>query len=86
MAYVLPYLQDSNCDESFDQEASTPSRISVAKHIVEAGIAFMENVGLTSQAISVLDGIRPQTKNVPSSIKDFTLCLEQELFLCLQLD
>ena len=50
-------------------EGGTPSRISAAKHIVEAGIALMENVGLTYQTLSVLDGFTPQTKNVPSGIK-----------------
>ncbi|PWA76857.1 hypothetical protein CTI12_AA228690 [Artemisia annua] len=51
-------------------EGGTPSRISAAKDIVEAGIALMENVGLTCQAINVLDGFRPQTENVPSGIKN----------------
>ncbi|KAD4180188.1 hypothetical protein E3N88_28779 [Mikania micrantha] len=35
-------------------EGGAPSRISTAKHIVEAGIAVMGRVGLTPQAISPL--------------------------------
>lgn len=50
-------------------EGGAPSRISAAKHIVEAGIAVMGHVGLTPQAISVLGGFRPQGKNVLSAVK-----------------
>ncbi|PWA98480.1 ketopantoate hydroxymethyltransferase 1 [Artemisia annua] len=50
-------------------EGGSPSRISAAKHIVEAGIAVMGHVGLTPQAISVLGGFRPQGKNVLSADK-----------------
>lgn len=41
-------------------EGGSPSRITAAKSIVEAGIAVMGHVGLTPQAISVLGGFRPQ--------------------------
>ncbi|KAD4180196.1 hypothetical protein E3N88_28787 [Mikania micrantha] len=44
-------------------ERGAPSRISTAKHTVEAGTAVMGRVGLTPQAISVLGGFRPQEKN-----------------------
>lgn len=50
-------------------EGGSPSRISAAKAIVEAGIAVMGHVGLTPQAISVLGGFRPQGKNVASAVK-----------------
>ncbi|KAF7815241.1 3-methyl-2-oxobutanoate hydroxymethyltransferase 1, mitochondrial-like [Senna tora] len=50
-------------------EGRTPSRISAAKAIVEAGIAAIGHVGLTPKAISVLGGFRPQRKNVASAIK-----------------
>ncbi|KAK9074269.1 hypothetical protein SSX86_006866 [Deinandra increscens subsp. villosa] len=50
-------------------EGGAPSRISAAKHIVEAGIAVMGHVGLTPQAISVLGGFRPQGRNVLSAVK-----------------
>nr|KJB24788.1 hypothetical protein B456_004G160400 [Gossypium raimondii] len=41
-------------------EGGSPSRITAAKAIVEAGIAVIGHVGLTPQAISVLGGFRPQ--------------------------
>ncbi|KAG8486345.1 hypothetical protein CXB51_019826 [Gossypium anomalum] len=47
----------------------SPSRITAAKAIVEAGIAVIGHVGLTPQAISVLGRFRPQGKNVSSAIK-----------------
>ncbi|KAK9094058.1 hypothetical protein Scep_025527 [Stephania cephalantha] len=50
-------------------EGGSPSRITAAKAIVEAGIAVMGHVGLTPQAISVLGGFRPQGKNAESAIK-----------------
>ena len=50
-------------------EGGSPSRITAAKAIIEAGIAVMGHVGLTPQAISVLGGFRPQGKNVSSAIK-----------------
>ncbi|XP_059651334.1 3-methyl-2-oxobutanoate hydroxymethyltransferase 1, mitochondrial isoform X2 [Cornus florida] len=50
-------------------EGGSPSRISAAKSIVEAGIAVMGHVGLTPQAISVLGGFRPQGKNVASAVQ-----------------
>ncbi|KAI3818545.1 hypothetical protein L1987_12355 [Smallanthus sonchifolius] len=50
-------------------EGGAPSRISAAKHIVEAGIAVMGHVGLTPQAISVLGGFRPQGKTIHSAVK-----------------
>ncbi|KAK9121965.1 hypothetical protein Syun_019582 [Stephania yunnanensis] len=50
-------------------EGGSPSRITAAKAIVEAGIAVMGHVGLTPQAISVLGGFRPQGKNADSAIK-----------------
>ncbi|KAF8038772.1 hypothetical protein BT93_B1351 [Corymbia citriodora subsp. variegata] len=50
-------------------EGGSPSRITAAKAIVEAGIAVMGHVGLTPQAISVLGGFRPQGKNISSAIK-----------------
>ncbi|XP_052194557.1 3-methyl-2-oxobutanoate hydroxymethyltransferase 1, mitochondrial-like isoform X1 [Diospyros lotus] len=50
-------------------EGGSPSRITAAKAIVEAGIAVMGHVGLTPQAISVLGGFRPQGKNVASAVK-----------------
>ncbi|KDP36668.1 hypothetical protein JCGZ_07886 [Jatropha curcas] len=50
-------------------EGGSPSRITAAKAIVEAGIAVMGHVGLTPQAISVLGGFRPQGKNISSAVK-----------------
>lgn len=50
-------------------EGGSPSRITAARGIVEAGIAVMGHVGLTPQAISVLGGFRPQGKNVTSAVK-----------------
>lgn len=50
-------------------EGGSPSRISAAKAIVEAGIAVMGHVGLTPQAISVLGGFRPQGKSFSSAVK-----------------
>lgn len=50
-------------------EGGSPSRITAAKAIVDAGIAVMGHVGLTPQAISVLGGFRPQGKNIGSAIK-----------------
>ncbi|KAK2645518.1 hypothetical protein Ddye_020713 [Dipteronia dyeriana] len=50
-------------------EGASPSRISAAIAIVEAGIAVMGHVGLTPQAISVLGGFRPQGKNIASAVK-----------------
>ncbi|KAE8681967.1 3-methyl-2-oxobutanoate hydroxymethyltransferase 1 [Hibiscus syriacus] len=50
-------------------EGGSPSRITAAKAIVEAGIAVIGHVGLTPQAISVLGGFRPQGKNVTSAVK-----------------
>ncbi|KAF5744397.1 hypothetical protein HS088_TW08G01002 [Tripterygium wilfordii] len=50
-------------------EGGSPSRITAAKAIVEAGIAVMGHVGLTPQAISVLGGFRPQGKNIASAVK-----------------
>lgn len=50
-------------------EGGSPSRITAAKAIVEAGIAVMGHVGLTPQAISVLGGFRPQGRNMSSAVK-----------------
>ncbi|KAK4744523.1 hypothetical protein SAY87_010835 [Trapa incisa] len=50
-------------------EGGSPSRITAAKAIVEAGIAVMGHVGLTPQAISVLGGFRPQGRNIASAVK-----------------
>ena len=50
-------------------EGGSPSRITAAKAIVEAGIAVMGHVGLTPQAISVLGGFRAQGKNIASAVK-----------------
>ena len=50
-------------------EGGSPSRITAAKAVVEAGIAVMGHVGLTPQAISALGGFRPQGKNVTSAVK-----------------
>ncbi|CAM8962975.1 unnamed protein product [Rhodiola kirilowii] len=50
-------------------EGGSPSRITAAKSIVEAGIAVIGHVGLTPQAISVLGGFRPQGRNAVSAIK-----------------
>ncbi|GAB4844532.1 3-methyl-2-oxobutanoate hydroxymethyltransferase 1, mitochondrial [Ancistrocladus abbreviatus] len=50
-------------------EGGSPSRITAAKAIVEAGIAVIGHVGLTPQAISVLGGFRPQGKSVASAVK-----------------
>ncbi|KAE8681923.1 3-methyl-2-oxobutanoate hydroxymethyltransferase 1 [Hibiscus syriacus] len=49
-------------------EGGFPSRISTVKVIVEAGIVVIGHVGLTPQAIIVLDGFRPQGKNVASAV------------------
>ena len=40
-------------------EGGSPSRVTAAKAVAEAGIAVMGHVGLTPQAISVLGGFRP---------------------------
>ncbi|KAG6479885.1 hypothetical protein ZIOFF_063361 [Zingiber officinale] len=50
-------------------EGGGPSRIGAAKAIVEAGIAVMGHVGLTPQAISILNGFMLQEKIVASAIK-----------------
>ncbi|KAL6279135.1 hypothetical protein ACE6H2_016016 [Prunus campanulata] len=50
-------------------EGGSPSRITAAKSIVEAGIVVMGHVGLTPQAISVLGVFRPQGRNVASTVK-----------------
>ncbi|KAI9109899.1 hypothetical protein K1719_018940 [Acacia pycnantha] len=50
-------------------EGGSPSRVTAAKAIVEAGIAVIGHVGLTPQAISVLGGFKPQGKNVSSAVK-----------------
>ncbi|XP_054793337.1 3-methyl-2-oxobutanoate hydroxymethyltransferase 1, mitochondrial-like [Prosopis cineraria] len=50
-------------------EGGSPSRITAAKAIVEAGIAVIGHVGLTPQAISVLGGFKPQGKNVSGAVK-----------------
>lgn len=50
-------------------EGGSPSRITAARAIVEAGIAVMGHVGLTPQAISALGGFRPQGKNLASAVK-----------------
>ncbi|KNA19503.1 hypothetical protein SOVF_060440 [Spinacia oleracea] len=50
-------------------EGASPSRITAAKAIVEAGIAVIGHVGLTPQAISVLGGFRPQGRNISSAVK-----------------
>ncbi|GKB83864.1 nucleosome assembly protein 1;4 [Tanacetum coccineum] len=51
------------------------SRISAAKHIVEAGIAVMGNVGLTPQAISVFGGFRPQREECSQCRQGTSLAL-----------
>lgn len=56
-------------------EGGSPSRITAAKAIVEAGIAVMGHVGLTPQAISVLGGFRPQGKNISSAVKVCFSCI-----------
>lgn len=60
-------------------EGGSPSRVTAAKAIVEAGIAVMGHVGLTPQAISVLGGFRPQGKNVASAVK---VCLTLVVSIC----
>lgn len=50
-------------------EGGSPSRITAARAIVEAGIAVIGHVGLTPQAISVLGGFRPQGKSVATAVK-----------------
>lgn len=55
-------------------EGGSPSRITAAKAIVDAGIAVIGHVGLTPQAISVLGGFRPQGKNVVSAVKVSLVC------------
>ncbi|CAN0884513.1 3-methyl-2-oxobutanoate hydroxymethyltransferase 2, mitochondrial [Linum grandiflorum] len=50
-------------------EGGSPSRITAAKAIVEAGIAVIGHVGLTPQAISVLGGFRAQGRNIASAVK-----------------
>ncbi|KAK9757884.1 hypothetical protein RND81_01G193100 [Saponaria officinalis] len=55
--------------DSIKLEGGSPSRITAAKAIVEAGIAVMGHVGLTPQAISVLGGFRPQGRTVSSAVK-----------------
>ncbi|KAF3573580.1 hypothetical protein F2Q69_00062378 [Brassica cretica] len=50
-------------------EGGSPSRITAARSVVEAGIAVMGHVGLTPQAISVLGGFRPQGRNIASAVK-----------------
>ena len=67
-------------------EGGSPSRISAAKAIVEAGIAVMGHVGLTPQAISVLGGFRPQGRNVASAVKVpysfFHICVSVRCVFC----
>ncbi|KAL5571293.1 hypothetical protein UlMin_020890 [Ulmus minor] len=65
---VVRILKEGGMD-GIKLEGASPSRISAAKAIVEAGIAVMGHVGLTPQAISVLGGFKPQGKNVSSAIK-----------------
>ena len=63
-------------------EGGSPSRITAAKAIVEAGIAVMGHVGLTPQAISVLGGFRPQGRNVASAVKVVSYSLYLCVFVC----
>ncbi|EPS64105.1 hypothetical protein M569_10672, partial [Genlisea aurea] len=62
------FLKEGGMD-AIKLEGGSPSRITAAKAIVEAGIAVMGHVGLTPQAISVLGGFRPQGKTVESAVK-----------------
>ncbi|KAL6659851.1 hypothetical protein ACP70R_002680 [Stipagrostis hirtigluma subsp. patula] len=50
-------------------EGGSPSRVSAAKAIVDAGVAVMGHVGLTPQAISALGGFRAQGKTVDGALK-----------------
>lgn len=61
-------LKDGGMD-AIKLEGASPSRITAAKAIVEAGIAVIGHVGLTPQSISVLGGFRPQGRNVSSAVK-----------------
>ncbi|GAB2245060.1 hypothetical protein Droror1_Dr00000553 [Drosera rotundifolia] len=65
---AVRFLKEGGMD-AIKLEGGSPSRITAAKAIVEAGIAVMGHVGLTPQAISVLGGFRPQGKNVASAMK-----------------
>nr|XP_010925828.2 3-methyl-2-oxobutanoate hydroxymethyltransferase 1, mitochondrial [Elaeis guineensis] len=65
---AVRFLKEGGMD-AIKLEGGAPSRITVAKAIVEAGIAVMGHVGLTPQAISVLGGFRPQGKTVASAVK-----------------
>ncbi|KAL9265287.1 3-methyl-2-oxobutanoate hydroxymethyltransferase 2, mitochondrial-like protein [Drosera capensis] len=65
---AVRFLKEGGMD-AIKLEGGSPSRITAAKAIVEAGIAVMGHVGLTPQAISVLGGFRPQGKNVASAVK-----------------
>ena len=50
-------------------EGGSPSRISAAKAIVEAGIVVIGRVDLDPKDISVLGGFRPQGRNASSALK-----------------
>ncbi|KAE8681982.1 3-methyl-2-oxobutanoate hydroxymethyltransferase 1 [Hibiscus syriacus] len=63
------YETSSSQMDAIKLEGGFPLRISAAKAIVEAGIAVIGHIGLTPLAISVLDGFRPQGKNVASAVK-----------------
>ncbi|KAI4376858.1 hypothetical protein MLD38_014569 [Melastoma candidum] len=65
---AIRFLKEGGMD-AIKLEGGSPSRITAAKAIVEAGIAVMGHVGLTPQAISVLGGFRPQGKSIASAIK-----------------
>uniref|UniRef100_A0A0E0JFU2 3-methyl-2-oxobutanoate hydroxymethyltransferase n=1 Tax=Oryza punctata TaxID=4537 RepID=A0A0E0JFU2_ORYPU len=68
VASAVRVMKEGGVD-SIKLEGSTPSRISAAKAIVDAGIAVMGHIGLTPQSVSALGGFRPQGKTVESAVK-----------------
>ncbi|XP_057980185.1 3-methyl-2-oxobutanoate hydroxymethyltransferase 1, mitochondrial-like [Malania oleifera] len=65
---AVRFLKEGGMD-AIKLEGGSPSRITAAKAIFDAGVVVMGHVGLTPQAISVLGGFRPQGKNVASAVK-----------------
>lgn len=56
-------------------EGVSPSRITAAKAIVDAGIVVIGYVGVTPQAISLLGVFMPQGKTIISVVKVSPMCI-----------
>jgi len=63
-------------------ECGPPSRVVLAKTLVEAGIAVMGHIGLTPQAVSVIGGFRPQAQVAQEAEKLVEQALELEKAGC----